>query len=209
MITNPTPYALDTEEGEALWWSTALLTVKATAEQTGGEFFLIEEYVPKGTAPPLHVHPDDDETFYVVEGEMTFYLGDGQRVPSQTVPASAGTFLHIPKGYFPARLPGEFGDGAVSRPYDAPARTILPCFRRTGAITNPTAAGSARHGEDSSRGGRVRGRDTGPCAGRPTPSLTHKHRPGRMQVFEKRLPPAVRQIAIIRGAVPTRAKLAA
>ena len=101
MITNPTPYALDTEEGEALWWSTALLTVKATAEQTGGEFFLIEEYVPKGTAPPLHVHPDDDETFYVVEGEMTFYLGDGQRVPSQTVPASAGSFLHIPKGYFP------------------------------------------------------------------------------------------------------------
>lgn len=97
MSTNhPTPHALGPEEGEALWWSGALVTVKATAEQTGGEFFLIEEFVPRGTATPLHVHPQDDETFYVLEGELTFYLGDGQ-----TVPASAGSFLHIPKGYFP------------------------------------------------------------------------------------------------------------
>ena len=96
MSTNPTPHALGPEEGEALWWATVLLTVKATAEQTGGEFFLIEELVPRGTATPLHVHPQDDETFYVLEGELTFYLGDGQ-----TVPASAGSFLHIPKGYFP------------------------------------------------------------------------------------------------------------
>ncbi len=101
MSTNPTPYALGPEEGEALWWSGALVTVKATAEQTGGEFFLVEELVPRGTATPLHVHPQDDETFYVLEGELTFYLGDGQTVPSQTIPASAGSFLHIPKGYFP------------------------------------------------------------------------------------------------------------
>jgi len=96
MSTNPTPYALGSEEGEALWFSGALVTMKATAEQTGGEFLLIEELAPRGTATPLHVHPQDDETFYVLEGELTFYLGDGQ-----TVPASAGSFLHIPKGYFP------------------------------------------------------------------------------------------------------------
>jgi quercetin dioxygenase-like cupin family protein len=96
MSTNPTPHALGPGEGEALWWAGALITIKATAEQTGGEFYLIEEFVPRGTAPPLHVHPEDDETFYVLEGEITFYLGDGK-----TVPASAGSFLHIPKGYFP------------------------------------------------------------------------------------------------------------
>ncbi len=101
MSTNATPYALGPEEGEALRWSGALLTVKATAEQTNGEFFLIEEFVSGGTGPPLHVHPHDDETFYVLEGELTFYLGDGQTVPSETIPASAGSFLHIPKGYFP------------------------------------------------------------------------------------------------------------
>jgi len=101
MSTNPTPQALGPEEGEALWFSGALVTVKATAEQTGGEFFLIEELVPRGTATPLHVHPQDDETFYVLEGELTFYLGDGQTEPGQTVRASAGSSLHIPKGYFP------------------------------------------------------------------------------------------------------------
>lgn len=101
MSTNPTYHALGAGEGEALWWATALLIVKADAELTDGEFFLVEEHVPRGTGPPLHVHPEDDETFYVLEGELTFYLGDGRTVPSQTVEASAGSVFHIPRGYFP------------------------------------------------------------------------------------------------------------
>ena len=101
MNTNPTPYVLGPEEGEAFWGFGALWTPKATAEQTGDRFSLIEEVAPGGEGTPLHAHPEDDETFYVLEGELTFYLGDGQTVPSQTVPASAGSFLHIPKGYFP------------------------------------------------------------------------------------------------------------
>jgi quercetin dioxygenase-like cupin family protein len=96
MDTNPTPYALGSEEGEALWFFGMLVTMKATAEQTGGEFLLIEELAPRGTATPLHVHPTDDESFYILEGEMTFYLEDGQPIP-----ASAGSFVHIPKGYVP------------------------------------------------------------------------------------------------------------
>lgn len=73
-----------------------LVTWIATAEQTGGEFILIEELAPRGTATPLHVHPTDDESFYILEGEMTFYLEGGQPIP-----ASAGSFFHIPKGYVP------------------------------------------------------------------------------------------------------------
>ena len=96
MNTNPNPYILGSEEGEALWFSGVPLTIKATAEQTGGEFFLMEEFASRGTATPLHVHPQDDESFYILEGELTFYLEDGQPIP-----ASAGSFFHIPKGYFP------------------------------------------------------------------------------------------------------------
>jgi quercetin dioxygenase-like cupin family protein len=99
MDTNHTPYALGSEEGEALWFFGMLVTMKATAEQTGGEFLLIEELAPRGTATPLHVHPTDDESFYILEGEMTFYLEDGQPIP-----ASAGSFVHIPKGYVPHAL---------------------------------------------------------------------------------------------------------
>jgi quercetin dioxygenase-like cupin family protein len=73
-----------------------LVTVKATAEQTGGEFLLIEELAPQGTATPLHVHPEDDESFVVLDGEMTFYFEDGHPIP-----ASTGSFVHIPKGYVP------------------------------------------------------------------------------------------------------------
>ena len=96
MNTNPMPYALGSEDGEALWFFGMLVTMKATAEQTGGEFLLIEELAPRGMATPLHVHPTDDESFYILEGEVTFYLEDGQPIP-----ASAGSFFHIPKGYVP------------------------------------------------------------------------------------------------------------
>lgn len=70
--------------------------MKATAEQTGGEFLLIEELAPQGTATPLHVHPEDDESFFVLEGEMTFYFADGKPIP-----ASAGSFVYVPKGHVP------------------------------------------------------------------------------------------------------------
>ncbi len=96
MNTNPTPYAIGSEEGEALWFFGMLVTMKATSEQTGGEFLLIEELAPRGTATPLHVHPTDDESFFILEGEMTFYFEDGQPIP-----ASAGSFVHIPKGHVP------------------------------------------------------------------------------------------------------------
>lgn len=93
MNTEPMPYALDSDDGEALWFFGTLLTVKASAEQTGGRFALVEQYAPRGMATPLHIQPDDDETFYVIEGDLTFYLEDGQPIP-----ASAGSFVHIPAG---------------------------------------------------------------------------------------------------------------
>jgi len=91
--TDPTPYAFGTEDGEALWFFGTLVTFKATAEQTGGRFALLEQFAPRGMATPLHVQPEDDESFYVIEGDLTFYLEDGQPIP-----ASAGSFVHLPAG---------------------------------------------------------------------------------------------------------------
>jgi quercetin dioxygenase-like cupin family protein len=93
MSTNKTAYALGSEEGEAFWGFGSLWTIKASAEQTGGRFSLIEELAPGGAGTPLHVHREDDETFYVLEGELTFYLED-----DQPIPASAGSFVHVPGG---------------------------------------------------------------------------------------------------------------
>jgi hypothetical protein len=48
MNINPTPYVLGPEEGEAFWGFGALWTLKASAEQTGDSFSLIEEVAPGG-----------------------------------------------------------------------------------------------------------------------------------------------------------------
>lgn len=93
MNTNPIPYALGAEDGETFWGFGSLMTIKASAEQTGGRFSLIELLSPGGIATPLHVHREDDESFYVLEGELTFYLDDGQAIP-----AAAGSFVHVPGG---------------------------------------------------------------------------------------------------------------
>jgi len=90
---------LGSEEGEALWFFGMLVTMKATTEQTGREFLLIEELAPRGTATTLHVHPTDDKLFYILDGGMTFYFED-----DQPIPASAGSFVHIPKGHVPHAL---------------------------------------------------------------------------------------------------------
>ncbi len=93
MNTNKTAYALGSEDGEAFWGFGSLWTVKASAEQTGGRFAFIEELAPRGAATPLHRHSEDDETFYVLEGEITFHLED-----DQPIAASAGSFVHVPGG---------------------------------------------------------------------------------------------------------------
>lgn len=88
-----TAYALGVGGGEPLWFFGTLLTVKAGAAQTGGRFALVEQVAPRGIATPLHVQPADDESFYVLEGELTFYL-EGR----EPIKATAGSFVHIPKG---------------------------------------------------------------------------------------------------------------
>jgi len=93
MNTDPAPYARSSEEGEAFWFFGGLVTVKASAQQTGGRFALTEQLFPGGMATPLHSQPEDDESFYVLEGEVTFYLED-----SRSIQASAGAFVHVPAG---------------------------------------------------------------------------------------------------------------
>jgi mannose-6-phosphate isomerase-like protein (cupin superfamily) len=78
-------------EGEAFWFIGMLATIKATADQTGGQYILVEILAPEGFASPLHVHHFADEGFYILEGEITFYVGD------QIIEARPGSFLFGPK----------------------------------------------------------------------------------------------------------------
>jgi quercetin dioxygenase-like cupin family protein len=58
-------------EGERRWFAGGgLWTMKATAEETGGAFILVEDQMTLGKMTPLHTHPNQDETLIVLEGEI-------------------------------------------------------------------------------------------------------------------------------------------
>ena len=75
----------------SVWYSGHLMTFLATAEDTQGKFALIEAVARKGNVPPPHIHHREEETFYVLEGEMTFSVG------GQTIKATPGTMVCLPR----------------------------------------------------------------------------------------------------------------
>ena len=76
-----TGYALHEDEGEAFWLLGMLQTIKIGRDDTGGAYGLVEIVVPEGVGSPWHVHPEEDEWFYVLEGEITFWVGRHPPVP--------------------------------------------------------------------------------------------------------------------------------
>jgi len=71
----------------SVWYNGWLLTFLATAEETRGQFALIEATTRKGNVPPRHTHHREEETFYVLEGEMSISVGD------RTIKAMPGTVV--------------------------------------------------------------------------------------------------------------------
>ena len=70
-------FALEADAGERLVFGEVTILVRATAESTGGAYFLFEESPPMADTP-LHVHEHEDELFYVLEGEHVFRVGDDE-----------------------------------------------------------------------------------------------------------------------------------
>src|SRR5438045_8530946 len=93
--TAVSPIALRQNEGEALWFLGVLATIKASRETTEGRVAVIEHLAPQGAGSPLHVHHNEDEWFYITEGELTFWIG------GQLIDAPAGSFVSGPRGVPP------------------------------------------------------------------------------------------------------------
>jgi quercetin dioxygenase-like cupin family protein len=87
-----TGYALARDEGEAFWLLGMLQTVKIGKADAGGRFGMLEIVVPQGVGSPWHVHPEEDEWFYVLDGALTFWVGDTK------LELTAGGFAFGPKG---------------------------------------------------------------------------------------------------------------
>ena len=81
----------------------------ATGKETQGKYAQFEALVPPGGGPPPHVHHREEEGFYILDGEITFQIGD------QEVVATAGMFANMPIG-----LPHAFKNNS-----NKPARMVI------------------------------------------------------------------------------------
>ena len=127
------PVATRTGEGEARWWLGALAEIKVTAEQTGGLLSIVEMTEPPNEEAPLHVHHREEESFWILEGDATFQVGD------ETIEAHAGDFVFGPRG-IPHRYtvgpdgcrmlfimtPGGFEEFVIATSEPAGSRTLPP-----------------------------------------------------------------------------------
>ena len=121
-------FILQPGSGRSISLGTFAMSVKADAKDTGGAFSLLEATEPPGFGPPLHIHRDAAEAFYVLDGEYIIFIEDKEsRCP-------AGCFIYIPAGiphgfrvggapsrklnlYLPAAMVGYFDElsAAISR----------------------------------------------------------------------------------------------
>jgi quercetin dioxygenase-like cupin family protein len=86
------PFVLPPGEGRAIDLGSFAMSVKATAEETSGRFSLLEATEPPGFGPPIHVHRDADEAFYVLQGEYIILIDGREEI------CPAGSFVFIPAG---------------------------------------------------------------------------------------------------------------
>jgi quercetin dioxygenase-like cupin family protein len=76
MQTQGKLYTLEHDAAQAIWFFGSLTWIKATGEQTNGSYMLLEHLIAPGLTSPYHVHHAEDETFYVIEGQIMIYCGE-------------------------------------------------------------------------------------------------------------------------------------
>ncbi|HEX2576702.1 MAG TPA: cupin domain-containing protein, partial [Aquihabitans sp.] len=87
-----TPVVRHADEGDAAWFLNCLVTTKASASETGGAYCIMEHLLTAASNPPRHVQDDEEEAFYVLEGEVEF------EVDGTVATCRAGSFALVPRG---------------------------------------------------------------------------------------------------------------
>ena len=138
----------------AYWYRGVLWNVLMSADQTLGEFTLIEQIVPAGAGPPAHVHERQAEGFYVLSGELELTVGPDDDV----VRAEPGSAVWVPKATRhsfrvvsdeDARLlnfyaPGGFDDHLPFYGVDATTQTLPPADLGVSVLDRERTATSKR-----------------------------------------------------------------
>lgn len=109
-MQTPLPLAWQAGEGTHVSFANINLYIKADSPATNGRWSAFEYHVPAAfPGPPLHYHRQMEEIFYVLEGVVTFHLGD------KAMEARQGAFVYVPAGSI----------HTFSNPSDKPARMLV------------------------------------------------------------------------------------
>ena len=92
MATETDSRLLPLNNGETVSLESSNMTFRVTGEDTGGAYSVLEYLAAPGAGSPMHSHTNEVESFYILEGAMTFQLGN------QKTRATPGTFVTIPVG---------------------------------------------------------------------------------------------------------------
>lgn len=82
---------LKADEGRSVWLGGLGVDFKIGGEQTGGAFAVIEHPLEPGRLVPPHVHHDEDEYSYILEGRI------GARIGDEVIEAGPGSYVVKPR----------------------------------------------------------------------------------------------------------------
>lgn len=131
------PFNLNAQAGEKIWITGDTVQIKATAAETGGAYTMIEAFASPGNGPPPHLHKNEDETLYVLDGKFEILNGD-----EHLMSAKPGGLAFVPRGtvhrfrcvgdepgrillfYTPAGIEGFFRESGRQAVGDGPAPPV-------------------------------------------------------------------------------------
>ena len=109
MLDKLAPTITTPGSGRAIYVAGDLYTFLVEGHQSGGSFALWHAVVPPGGGPPPHIHSREDEAFYVLKGQITFFAGGVRQV------AGPGNGICLPRG----------GEHAFRNETAEPAETLI------------------------------------------------------------------------------------
>lgn len=90
-IDGLSPVMMKPELNNSFWYIGHLMSILIASKDSGGSFSLIHGYEIQGLEPPPHTHTKEDESFYIMSGEISYTVGN------ESLNAKKGNWVFLPR----------------------------------------------------------------------------------------------------------------